>query len=101
MKVVKQITSKPTIGLTQPAVSKLIHELRQLTQMTQVQLAAALGVSYETINRWENGHIQPSPLAVKQIRSFVDELSLSSSTAVQNESKPLLTGFFMEVEREK
>ncbi|WP_250125342.1 helix-turn-helix transcriptional regulator [Chroococcidiopsis sp. CCMEE 29] len=93
---VKRATPKQASVLMQPKVSKLIHELRQLTKLTQVQLAKALGVSYETINRWENGHIQPSPLALKQIRSFVNELSLSSSKAVQNGSKQLLALYFAE-----
>jgi putative transcriptional regulator len=101
MKLVKREISKPTNGLVQPAVSTLIHEIRQLTQLTQVQLAAALGVSYETINRWENGHIQPSPLAMKQIQSFVNQLSLSPSMAVQNQSKQLLTQYFVEAGQEE
>ncbi|MBC6435624.1 helix-turn-helix transcriptional regulator [Nostoc sp. HG1] len=100
MKPVKQAVSKTKDRLIQPAVGTLIHEIRQLTQLTQVQLAAALGVSYETINRWENRHIQPSPLAMKQIRSFVDKLSMSSSTVVKTRSKQLLTWYFVEVERE-
>ncbi len=79
----------------QPKVGTLIHELRQLTKLTQVQLAEVLGVSYETINRWENGHIQPSPLALKQIQLFVNELSVSSSKVVQDKSK-LLAAYFGE-----
>jgi putative transcriptional regulator len=42
--------------------------------LTQEQLAAELGVAYGTINRWENGHMQPSPLALRQIRLLIDEL---------------------------
>lgn len=74
--------------------SRLIHELRQLMQLTQAQLAAELGVSYETINRWENGHRQPSPLALRQVRSVIDRLSNSSSEGVQNGSKGLLSKYF-------
>jgi putative transcriptional regulator len=95
MRHVKRATSKPIEELIQPAASKLIYELRQLTQLTQVQLAAVLGVSYETINRWENGHIKPSHLAMKQIRLFIDELSLSSSLVIQDKSRQLLTGYFV------
>lgn len=98
MKIVKQTKTKPKAkpkaNLSQPAMSTLIHELRQLTQLTQVQFAATLGVSYETINRWENGHIQPSPLALKQIRSLITELSQSPSKVVQDRSQQLLNGYF-------
>jgi putative transcriptional regulator len=52
-------------ALKQPEVSKLIRELRQLTALTQEEFATLLGVAYGTINRWENGHMQPSPLALK------------------------------------
>ncbi len=93
---VKRATPKQAYGLMQPKVSTLIHELRQLTKLTQVQLAKVLGVSYETINCWENKHIQPSPLALKQIQSFVDELSMSSSQAVQDGIKQLLVVYFAE-----
>ena len=92
---VKRATPKQASRLIQPKVGTLIHELRQLTKLTQVQLAEVLGVSYETINRWENGHIQPSPLALKQIQLFVNELSLSSSKVVQDKSK-LLAAYFGE-----
>ena len=89
MASVKRATPKQASGLMQPKVGTFIHELRQLAKLTQVQLAEVLGVSYETINRWENGHIQPSPLALKQIQLFVNELSLSSSKVVRDKSKLL------------
>ena len=89
MASVKRATPKQASGLMQPKVGIFIHELRQLAKLTQVQLAEVLGVSYETINRWENGHIQPSPLALKQIQLFVNELSLSSSKVVRDKSKLL------------
>ncbi len=48
-------------------MGKLIRELRQLMGLTQKQFAAELGVVYPTINRWENGHVTPSPMAMKLI----------------------------------
>ena len=80
--------------LKQPEVGKLLHELRQLKELTQVQLAEVLGVAYGTINRWENGHIQPSPLALRQIQTLVNELSHSSSEALRDGSKQLLAQYF-------
>lgn len=67
----------------QPEISCLIRELRQLIQLTQVQLAEALGVAYKTMSRWENKRIQPSPLALRQIRALVAELSQSSPAGVR------------------
>lgn len=94
MRLSKSAVCKQGSVLRQPEASYLIRELRQLTQLTQVQLAETLGVSYETINRWENRHIQPSPLALKQIRTFVAELSRSSSTVLREGSEQLLAQYF-------
>jgi transcriptional regulator with XRE-family HTH domain len=49
--------------MNQPMIGKLIREHRKHLGLTQKQLAAELGVVYLTINRWENGHVTPSPMA--------------------------------------
>lgn len=66
-------TKKPTV-INQPEVGKLIRELRLLTGLTQEQFAAALGVTYPTINRWENGRSKPSPLAMEKIEAQLHEM---------------------------
>jgi DNA-binding transcriptional regulator YiaG len=52
---------------TQTDIPLLIRELRERTGLTQEKFAAKLGVTFPTINRWENGRAKPSPLALKQI----------------------------------
>jgi putative transcriptional regulator len=84
--------------LKQPEVSHLIRELRQLRALTQEQLAATLGVAYCTVNRWENGHIQPSALALKQIRTLLKELKDSPEVTLQQWSQKLLDEYFSETE---
>jgi putative transcriptional regulator len=42
--------------------------------LTQERFAAKLGVTFPTINRWENGRVWPSPLALQQLRTVVHEL---------------------------
>jgi transcriptional regulator with XRE-family HTH domain len=49
----------------------LIRELRNRLGLTQEKLAARLGVTFPTINRWENGRARPSPLALKQIEDLL------------------------------
>jgi len=56
----------------------LVHELRKRTGLTQERFAARLGVTCPTINRWENGHVRPSPLALKQLEALVRELGLEA-----------------------
>lgn len=55
-------------------IPELIRELRGHLSMTQEQFAAKLGVTFPTINRWENGRAKPSPLALKQIKDLLQEL---------------------------
>ena len=45
----------------------LIREFRLLTGLTQEQFAAYLGVTYVTINHWENERSKPSPMAMDKI----------------------------------
>jgi putative transcriptional regulator len=80
--------------LKQPEVSHLIRELRKLTALSQEQFAATLGVAYCTVNRWENGHIQPSALALKQIRTLLKELKDSPEVTLQECSQKLLDQYF-------
>lgn len=55
----------------QVGVGKLVRDLRSRLGLTQEKLAARLGVTYPTINRWENGRANPSPLALRQIEDLL------------------------------
>lgn len=81
--------------------SHLVRELRHLMQLTQVQLATELGVAYETINRWENGHMKPSALALRQLRAVLERLSQSSSKSLQEGSQTLLNRYFADDQRKR
>lgn len=52
--------------------SEFVVSVRKKLQLSQKQLAAAINVSYSTINRWENGHVVPSNLAVKSFYDFCE-----------------------------
>ena len=51
-----------------------IKRLRARLGLTQTALAEVLGVSFPTINRWENGKSRPSQLSWSQIWKLVGEL---------------------------
>jgi transcriptional regulator with XRE-family HTH domain len=55
-------------------LGRLVRSLRERLQLSQERLAARLGVTFTSVNRWENGHAKPSPLAMKQIEELVIEL---------------------------
>ena len=44
-----------------------IRQYRDRLGLTQGELAARLGVSFATVNRWENGQTKPSPLAWQRL----------------------------------
>ena len=58
----------------QADIPRLVRELRARTGLTQEKFAAKLGVTFPTINRWENGRAKPSPLALKQIENLLRDL---------------------------
>jgi DNA-binding transcriptional regulator YiaG len=58
----------------QHSKAKLVRELRELTGLTQEKFAAKLGVTFPTINRWENDRAKPSPLALEKIESLLRSL---------------------------
>lgn len=43
-------------------VTRVERDRRELG-LTQVQMARRLGVSFATVNRWENSRCRPSPMA--------------------------------------
>ncbi|MGI0484092.1 helix-turn-helix domain-containing protein [Pantanalinema rosaneae CENA516] len=89
---------KKTVALRQPEVGHLVRELRHLIGLSQEQFASTLGVAFSTINRWENGHMQPSPLALKQIQIMLQECSRSQTNPIQVQSQRLLEQYFTEME---
>ena len=56
---------------TPPDMPRLVRELRRRTGLTQEKFAARLGVTFPTINRWENGRARPSPLAMQKIEELL------------------------------
>lgn len=48
-------------------ISELVQALRKRLNLSQEKFAAYLGVSFQTINRWEKGRATPSPMAIKLI----------------------------------
>jgi putative transcriptional regulator len=47
-----------------------IKKIREKMGMTQEQFAQRLGVSFVTVNRWENGKHPPSALARLRIKEI-------------------------------
>jgi superfamily II DNA or RNA helicase/DNA-binding XRE family transcriptional regulator len=61
-----------------PDYGKRIKEAREIADLTQAQLAKLIGVSYASVNRWENGQSRPNNLAWQRIKDL--ELSLRGNS---------------------
>lgn len=60
-----------------------IIDLRKKLGMSQVIFAERLGVSFATVNRWENGRHIPSPLAVEKIKSLGSSMPVSGAASAK------------------
>ena len=52
-------------------IAEELKKLRQQQGWSQEDLARKIGVSFATVNRWENGKTKPSRLAVEKIQVVV------------------------------
>jgi transcriptional regulator with XRE-family HTH domain len=62
-------------------IPALIKELRERLGLTQEQFAQKVGVTYSTVNHWENGKRTPQPYLVQRLRELKEELDLEKSKA--------------------
>lgn len=63
--------TQPTEALQAP---ELIRQLRDRLGLSQEKLAVRLGVSFQSVSRWERGRAKPSPLALNKIEREVRNL---------------------------
>lgn len=47
-----------------------IRRLRAKLNISQTELAAILGVSFTSVNRWEKGHHQPTVIAKEKLKQL-------------------------------
>ena len=52
---------------------RMIRAWRHRSGLTQEALAQALGVTFSTVSRWENGRVRPSSLALKALLQVAAE----------------------------
>ena len=56
-------------------LAALLKEVRKQLALSQEDLARELGVSFATVNRWENGKSRPSKLARTQFDKFCAKMT--------------------------
>lgn len=60
--------------LKQPEFGRLIKELRHRNGLSQEAFALKLGVSYASVNRWENRRTMPVPIVVRRVGEILREM---------------------------
>jgi DNA-binding transcriptional regulator YiaG len=70
------------------STAELVKETRKRLGLTQLQFAKTLGVSFQSVNRWERGKTKPLPIILKQIEVMVKEMG--------DRGKDLLEKYFTE-----
>ena len=63
-----------------PDIPALIRELRRRLGLTQEQFAQKVGVTYSTINHWENGKRTPQPYLVQRLLELKTELDAAEAS---------------------
>ena len=53
----------------------LVKSLRTRLGMTQEQFASEVGVTFSTINQWENGRRRPQPFLLKHLLDLDQQLA--------------------------
>ncbi len=61
-------------AIEQSELAALVRETRQRLDLSQVKFAEKLGVSFQSVNRWENGRTKPMPIALKQIELLLQQM---------------------------
>jgi DNA-binding transcriptional regulator YiaG len=64
--------------------AKLIKELRVVLIISQTELAEMLGVSFSTVNRWENGRHEPTIKAKKKLHELFIQNNMIGDKANDN-----------------
>ncbi len=64
-------------------MSVLVKEIRGQLDLSQEDLARELGVSYATVNRWENSVSKPSRLARARLETFCRRMTSQGRLRLQ------------------
>lgn len=62
-------------------VAETIKQIRKKSLLSQDSFAKEIGVSFSTVNRWENGKAKPNYSALKRINQFCKEHSIDINIA--------------------
>lgn len=71
---------------SQGDTAALVRELRRRLALTQEQFAQRVGVTYSTVNHWENGKRVPQPFLLRRLREMKGELDALAKKSTKEKS---------------
>ncbi len=69
--------------MSKSGISALVKELRERLDLTQQQFAQRVGITYSTVNHWENGKRVPLPSLVNRLLELKEELDAQNRQALK------------------
>ena len=63
-----------------------IRKLRAKLNISQQELADMLGVSFPSVNRWENGHYEPTIIAKVKLKELLNQNNIELCEVSTNEN---------------
>ncbi|MDD2456374.1 MAG: helix-turn-helix transcriptional regulator [Kiritimatiellae bacterium] len=73
--------------MTDPDIPKLIKELRERLGLTQEQFAQRVGVTFSSVNHWENDKRTPQPFLVRRLIEMKEELDAERKQSSKGKSE--------------
>ena len=65
-------------------ITELVKAIRRTRGLTQEQLAREVGVTFSTVNAWENGRHRPIPALLAVLRRLIGSGETPKAPARQN-----------------
>ena len=60
--------------MSEQDVPRLVKHLRERMGLTQERFAQEVGVTFSTVNQWENGHRRPQPYLLNRLFEMEQQL---------------------------
>ena len=73
--------------MTDPDIPKLIKDLRERLGLTQEQFAQRVGVTFSSVNHWENDKRTPQPFLVRRLVEMKEELDAEQKQSSKRKSE--------------
>ncbi len=76
--------------MVERSISLLVKRIRARLGLTQEQFAREVGVTFSTVNQWENGHRRPQPYLLNRLfemEAALQEEELIIRKKVEGKSK--------------